>query len=379
VTENGCRHRVEVKQLTGGANDEAFSHGRLGGCRSDDLSSRRQRRRLRRWRISGRLRWTTRRRRGAEALLLSRRRAHLSVEWVIVWEGYQQRRKAMPEIAKLIDRAVADGAPSYPIPPRPARKAAIGWTAGLALLAASFFASGSQAAEDDALKILKGMSDYLASQKTISLSSDSDIEVITPDIQKIQFASSGQVLLSRPDKLRATRTGGYADVEIVFDGKTASVLGKDMNAFTQLDAPGPLDQLIDKLRNDYSVALPGADLLASNAFDVMSADVLHGDHIGRAVVNGFECEHLAFRNDDTDWQLWVQVGDAPIPRKYVITSKTEAGAPQYTLVIRDWKADVQPSADAFAFKAPDGAKKLDAAALSALDEVPPGSPKGEKK
>jgi hypothetical protein len=257
---------------------------------------------------------------------------------------------------------------------------AISWAAGLALLAAaSLLPAAARAADDDALKILKGMSDYLASQKTISLSYDSDIEVITPEIQKIQFASSGTVLLSRPDKLHATRTGGYVDAEFVYDGKTASVLGKNMNAFIQLEASGSVDQLVDKLRNDYSVALPGADLLVSNAFDVMSADVLHAAHIGRGVVDGFECEHLAFRNDDTDWQLWVQVGDAPIPRKYVITSKTEAGAPQYTLVIRDWKTDAQPGADAFAFKAPDGAKKLDAAALAQLDEVPPGSPRGEKK
>ena len=263
----------------------------------------------------------------------------------------------------------------------PNYKSAIHWAVALALAvsATCFVVPVAQAADDDALKILKGMSDYLASQKTISLSFDSDIEVITSEIQKIQFASSGQVLLSRPDKLRATRTGGYADVEFVFDGKTASVLGKNINAFIQLDAPGSLEQLVDKLRNDYSVALPGADLLVANAFDVLSADVLNAVHVGRGVVDGFECEHLAFRNDDTDWQLWVQVGDAPIPRKYVITSKTEAGAPQYTLVIRDWKTDAQPGAEAFAFKAPDGAKKLDAGALSAPDEVPPGLPKGEKK
>jgi hypothetical protein len=262
----------------------------------------------------------------------------------------------------------------------PDYRAAIHWAAGLALLTtASFMGPGAQAAEDDALKILKGMSDYLASQKTISLSYDSDIEVITPEIQKIQFASSGKVLLSRPDKLRASRTGGYADVDFVFDGKTASVLGKNINAFAQVEAQGSVEQLIDKLRNEYSVALPGADLLVSNAFDVLSADVLHGDHIGQGVVDGFECEHLAFRNDDTDWQLWVQVGDAPIPRKYVITSKTQAGAPQYTLVIRDWKTDASPDADAFVFKAPEGAKKLDAGALAGLDEVPPGSPRGEKK
>lgn len=260
-------------------------------------------------------------------------------------------------------------------------RALIHWTAALALAVSAicFVAPAARAQDDDALKILKGMSDYLANQKTISLSFDSDIEVITPEIQKIQFASSGQVLLSRPDKLRATRTGGYADVEFVFDGKTASVLGKNINGFVQIDAPGSLDQLVEQLRNKYSVALPGADLLVSNPFEVLSADVLRGVHVGRGVVDGFECEHLAFRNDDTDWQLWVQVGDAPIPRKYVITSKTEAGAPQYTLVIRDWKTDAQPSADAFAFKAPEGAKKLDAGALAGLDEVPPGLPQGEKK
>ncbi len=288
------------------------------------------------------------------------------------------------EIVRLRKRAATNLPRTDATRPQAARwrdcSVAISWAAGLTLFAAaSFLSPAAQAAEDDALKILKGMSDYLASQKTISLSYDSDIEVITPEIQKIQFASSGTVLLSRPDKLHATRTGGYADTEFVYDGKTASVLGKNMNAFIQLEASGSVEQLVDKLRNDYSVALPGADLLVSNAFDVMSADVLHAAHIGRGVVDGFECEHLAFRNDETDWQLWVQVGDAPIPRKYVITSKTEASAPQYTLVIRDWKTDAQPGAEAFAFKAPDGAKKLDAAALAELDEVPPGSPRGEKK
>ena len=74
------------------------------------------------------------------------------------------------------------------------------WSATLTLVVSAicFVAPGAQAQEDDALKILKGMSAYLASQKTISLSYDSDIEVITPELQKIQFASSGQVLLSRP-------------------------------------------------------------------------------------------------------------------------------------------------------------------------------------
>ena len=248
---------------------------------------------------------------------------------------------------------------------------------GLALTAVSI---GSTAqAEDDAGKILKAMSDYVASQKSISMAFDADIEVITPEIQKIQFDSSGTVLMNRPDKLRATRTGGYTDVELVFDGKTVSVLGKNVNAYTQSDAPGTVDQLVDLLRNEYSLDMPGADLILSNAYDAMMDGVLDAKHIGQGVINGVECEHLAFRNQDTDWQLWVRTGDRPIPCKYVITSKATAGAPQYTLTVREWKTDAKAAPDAFVFKPPADAKKVDFAALSDIDEVPPGIVKGEMK
>ena len=118
------------------------------------------------------------------------------------------------------------------------------------LVAAVLFASGSsvQAQEPDAKAILKSMADYVSSQQTIKLTFDSDIEVITPELEKIQFTNSGELLLSRPDKLRAHRVGGYADVALVFDGKTASIYGKNLNGYVQFDAPGTVDQLIAALR-----------------------------------------------------------------------------------------------------------------------------------
>ena len=66
----------------------------------------------------------------------------------------------------------------------------------------------AQAADDDADQILKSMSDYLAAQKTMSLTFDSSLEAITPEMEKVQFASSG-TLPHRPNEIKATRTGGY--------------------------------------------------------------------------------------------------------------------------------------------------------------------------
>lgn len=228
----------------------------------------------------------------------------------------------------------------------------------------------AKAQGSDAKSILKAMSDYISSQKMIDLTFDSDIEIITPHMEKIQFTNSGEALLSRPDKLRAHRVGGYADVALFFDGKTVTVYGKHINGYAQFDAPGTVDQLIEALRQGHGIALPGADLLLSNSYNVLVAGVLEAKHIGRGVIDGRECEHLAFRNFDTDWQIWVEVGKSPIPRKMVITSKTMNSAPQYTLRVKGWKTGVVPARDAFTFTPPAGAQKLSTDALIDLDELP---------
>ena len=248
---------------------------------------------------------------------------------------------------------------------------------GAATVVAAF---GARAHADDPAKILKSMSDHLAGQKTLSASFDSDIEIITPELQKIQFASSGEIKMSRPDKLRVRRTGGYADVELVYDGKLISIYGNNAKSYVQADAPGTIDKMIDALQARSGAGMPGADLLLSNVFDELMATVIEGKHIGQGVVDGVECEHLAFRTPDTDWQIWIETGAKPVPHKYVITSKTMSGAPQYTLRIKNWKTDALDAA-AFAFAAPANATKVDleGAVIAEFDELPPGTPSGAKK
>ena len=254
-------------------------------------------------------------------------------------------------------------------------------TAVITLLSAAtlFVASHAQAQDDAARKILKAMSDYVTSQKTILVTFDTDIEVVTPELQKIQFASSGEVLLSRPDKLRSTRTGGYADVQFVFDGRTFTVHDREHNVFAQSVTAGSVDQLVQRLRTEFSVEAPGADLMLSRVYDNLIEDVLDAKYIGQGVIDGVECEHLAFRNHDTDWQIWVEVGARPIPRKYVITSKAVTGGPQYTLRIKSWRTDAQIGADTFAFKQPANAKKVEFKELAEIDEVPSGVITGATK
>ena len=80
--------------------------------------------------------------------------------------------------------------------------------------------------------------------------------------------------------------------------------------------------------------------------------------------------NLAFRKADTDWQIWIEAGDRPIPRRYVITSKDVVQAPQYTVQISDWKAGAGVAAGDFAFKAAADEKKVDLSELELIDELP---------
>jgi hypothetical protein len=229
---------------------------------------------------------------------------------------------------------------------RPNRPA-IGRTAAVAalLFGTILIPSAHAQGQDDAKSLLKAMSDYVASQSNISIAYDSDIEVTTADLQKLQLTSSGQLEINRPDKVHASRIGGYTDVEFVLDGKTFSSYGKYLSSFAQSQFAVSIEQRVDRLRGAYFVEAPVADLLLSNMYDKLIHDVIDAKHVGLGIIDGIECEHLAFRNLDVDWQVWIEVGARPIPRKYVITSKAITGGPQYTVRITDWKVDGTVAAD----------------------------------
>jgi hypothetical protein len=236
----------------------------------------------------------------------------------------------------------------------------------VAMAGASF--SAARADEAQAKSLFKAMSDYLAAQNAISFAFDSTLEVITDQGQKLGLASSGTVTLNRPDKLHATRTGGFADIEMAFDGKTLTLLGKNANMFATAEETGTIDQLVDVLRKKYHRPVPAADLLMSDPYAELMPQVVDAKDLGSGVIRGVECDHLAFRTDDVDWQIWIAQGDRPYPCRYVITSPKVKGSPQYTIDVWDWKTGAEVAAASFSLDVPKDAKKLEPGDVA--DELP---------
>jgi len=239
----------------------------------------------------------------------------------------------------------------------------------LTLVAGMATSPGAVAGEEEAKALLKAMTDYMAAQKAISFDFDAILEVVTEDGQKFALASSGDVTLARPDKIRASRSGGFADIETVFDGTTLTVLGKNKNVYTQVEIPGSIDHLVDELKDKYNRPLPAADLLLTNAYDELMAGVVDVKDLGSGVISGTECDHLAFRAKEVDWQIWIAQGDRPYPCRYSIASKLIDGDPQYSVQVRDWKTGDEVAADGFGFEAPAGAKQIDLAELKKMKDM----------
>lgn len=234
------------------------------------------------------------------------------------------------------------------------------------MLGTSMTASADEA---DAKRLLKAMSKYLAAQQAISFAYDAVLEVVTKDEQILALASSGNVTLNRPDKILATRSSGFADVEMSFDGKTLTLLGKNLNIYAQQEVPGTVDQLVDALRK-HNRPLPAADLLLTDPYEVLMQDVVDIKDLGSGVIGGVECDYLAFRAKEVDWQIWIAQGERPYPCRYVISSKFMNGEPQYSIQVRNWKAGDEVAATDFSFEPPTDAKKVDLKNLEGTDELP---------
>lgn len=232
----------------------------------------------------------------------------------------------------------------------------------------------------EAKRLLKAMSDYLDAQQAISFDYDAALEVVTSDRQKLALASSGTVTVNRPDKIRAARAGGFLDVETVFDGKTLTLLGKNANKYTQLEFAGTIDQLIDELRDKYDRPLPAADLLTTDSYAALMEDVYDSKDLGSGVVNGAECDFLAFRKDEVDFQIWITQGNEPRPCKYIITSRLVEDGPQYSVEFTNWNAGDKAAKDDFAFLNPTNAEKIDLKDLQEkTSELPSNFAMGDRK
>jgi hypothetical protein len=211
----------------------------------------------------------------------------------------------------------------------------------------------------EATKILKASTDFLASQQRFSADTRNTLEVVLKSGQKIEFNSTARQSVQRPNKLRAERTGDLVEQVFVYDGKSLTLYEPKAKVYAQLAAPGTLEDMLDFARTRLDIVAPAGDLVYKNAYDVLMDGVTDGMVVGKAVIEGVVCDHLAFRAPQTDWQIWIQEGAQPLPRKIVITTLDLPNAPQFSVTVTQWNLKPTFDAKTFTFTRPAGVKQID--------------------
>jgi hypothetical protein len=217
----------------------------------------------------------------------------------------------------------------------------------------------ANAVDPEALKLLRRSTDYLASLKQFSLDNDMSIEAVLSTGQKLQLGHRVALAVQRPNRMRAQRVGELLSQDFYYDGKTLSLSLPEQKFYASAPVPATIDGMLDTARDKLDVVAPGADLVYANAYQRLTEGLSDAFIVGKAYVAGTRCDHLAFRNNEVDWQIWIQDGDVPLPRKYVITSKRMPASPQFESVLFNWNLAPNVSEATFTFTPPSGAQRID--------------------
>ena len=209
-----------------------------------------------------------------------------------------------------------------------------------------------------AVAALNKMGTYLRTLGTFQVKSVQTTDDVLENGQTIQSSGVIDVLAVRPNRLRAEITSDDKHQFLFYDGQNFTMYGQLVNYYATVPAPPTIGALIDKLDEKYGIQMPLVDLFlwASPESDT-TKDITGAIDVGPSSVDGTSCEQYAFRQAGLDWQIWIQLGDYPLPRKLILTTTDDDARPRHTQLMT-WNLAPSFNDAAFTFDPPEGAQKI---------------------
>jgi hypothetical protein len=211
--------------------------------------------------------------------------------------------------------------------------------------------------DQDAIAALERMGSYLRKLEDFQLKADVVTEDVRTDGQKVQIIRSVSLVARRPNRLFADIKNDRKQRMFFYDGKNFTLYAPRPQFYATVPAPATIEKLADDLEDKYDIELPLVDLFRWGTPESDVSAITSAVDLGPSAINGVTCEQYGFRQDGLDWQLWIQLGQNPLPCRIVLTTLTDEARPQHTATY-SW--NLAPSFDdnTFVFRAPTGAKPI---------------------
>jgi hypothetical protein len=227
----------------------------------------------------------------------------------------------------------------------------------------------SQPANPEVKQIMKRMCATFGHAKAFRFHVEAVIDKPHQETGKLVQCERDSIVTSLPpDRLYLETKGDDGAWAAWYNGKTLTILSKDANTYATEAISGHTVEMLDHMADKYDLVMPMSDFLISNVYDSLFAHVKAGEYLGLHNVGDTPCHHLLFRQEDINWQIWIDAGETPLPRKLVICYKTQPGEPEYAATLSDWDLSPEVPTETFTFTPPPGAKPVTMAALIDKDE-----------
>lgn len=222
--------------------------------------------------------------------------------------------------------------------------------------------------EDGAIDAIKEMSRFLMTAKTLAITSQGSLDVVTNDGQRIQLDGTTNYKIRRPGFV-IDYDSDIKSRRFIYDGKTFTVYSPKLGFYSSVPAPATNREVLDTIYNKFGIRLPLEDLFRWD--DGTTADRIQAlksaYEVGSATIDGVPTDHFAFREADVDWEVWIQQGDQPWPRKLVIVDRTDPARPTFTARLT-WQMNPTFTDADFAFVPDANAKQIKMATFKGTGE-----------
>jgi hypothetical protein len=233
-------------------------------------------------------------------------------------------------------------------------------------------APGSRLVDPRADELVRQMSDRLARSTAFAFEAEEVYDEVPEQSPRQQVTNLRRVAMRRPDRLVGDAAGDALNRSFWYDGKSFSALDNEQYVWASGTVPPTVDQALDWVFEQTGTVIPLADFLYADSYARLMGDVQRGVYLGIHEAAGVPCHHLSFEQATIDWQIWIDAGEQPLPRKLVITYKTEDEVPQYTVTMRKWNLKATLPDTLFAFAPPEGATRVDVVAFGGPQGMTPG-------
>jgi hypothetical protein len=122
--------------------------------------------------------------------------------------------------------------------------------------------------------------------------------------------------------------------------------------------PGTIDAAFAHFTDDLNMRLPLRELFASDLPQELKGVLGTARVVDEETIGGVVTDHVAFRGDTADVQLWISRDGDPLPQRLVITYRQAEGQPKFEADFSGWnlKPDVPDSL--FTFTPAAGAEQI---------------------